>query len=75
MCIAILCQPNCDVKNFEIDLIFLIKPFILKSQEQKCKYRERKKLLKRNKKHFSLFLKVFHLSKKINFVWNVRVRL
>ena len=27
MCIAIVCYPACDVKNFEINLIFLIKTF------------------------------------------------
>ena len=27
MCIAIVCFPGCDVVNFEINLIFLIKPF------------------------------------------------
>ena len=26
MCIAIVCFPGCDVMNFEINLIFLIKP-------------------------------------------------
>ena len=27
MCTAIVCFPGCNVINFEIDLIFLIKPF------------------------------------------------
>ena len=27
MCIAIAGKPDCDVMNFEVDLIFLIKPF------------------------------------------------
>ena len=27
ICIAIVCKPGCDVKKFEIDLIFLINPF------------------------------------------------
>ena len=26
MCIANVCQPGCDAINFEINLIFLIKP-------------------------------------------------
>ena len=28
MCIAITCFPGCDVISFEINLIFLIKPFL-----------------------------------------------
>ena len=27
MCITIVCKPDCDVIQFEINLIFLIKPF------------------------------------------------
>ena len=27
MCITIVCKPGCDVMNFEVNLIFLIKPF------------------------------------------------
>ena len=27
MFIAIVCQPGCDVMNFEINFIFLLKPF------------------------------------------------
>ena len=54
---AILCQPHCDVIKFEINLIFLIKSFILKSQEQKVKTKilipwERKKVLSWNKNIF-----------------------
>ena len=29
MCIAIASKPGCDVMNFEVNLIFLIKPFSL----------------------------------------------
>ena len=28
-CIAIVCKPGCDGMNFEVNLIFLIKPFFL----------------------------------------------
>ena len=68
MCIAIACFPGCDVRNFEIKLIFLIKPFFLHDQKvktlnQNFKYLENKKLLKWNKKHFSSFLKDFQLLK------------
>ena len=33
MCIAIACKPVCDVMNFEVELIFLIKPFVLHDQK------------------------------------------
>ena len=55
-CITIFCKPGCDVKNFVINLIFLIKPFcyITKKLRQKIKYLE-------NKKSFSGEIKsIFH---------------
>ena len=44
-CITIVCQPGCDVIKFEINLIFLIKPFryMTKKSRQKYKYLENKK--------------------------------
>ena len=33
MCIAIICKPVCDVMNFEVKLVFLIKPFFLQDQK------------------------------------------
>ena len=33
MCIAIVGKPGCDVMNFEVNLIFLIKPFLLHGQK------------------------------------------
>ena len=46
MCIAIVCKPGCDVKNFEIKPIFLIKPFFLHDQKVVTKTkRERKEPL------------------------------
>ena len=33
MCIAIVCKPGCDVMNFEVNLVFLIKPFFLHGQK------------------------------------------
>ena len=33
MCVAIVCQPGRGVMNFEINLIFLIKPFFLHDQK------------------------------------------
>ena len=37
MCIAIVYYPGCDVMNFEINFIFLIKPFFLHDQNVKTK--------------------------------------
>ena len=37
MRIMIVCQPVCDLINFEINLIFLIKPFFLYDQKVKTK--------------------------------------
>ena len=48
MCIAIVCFPGCDVMNFEIILIFLIKPFfyMTKKSRLKFKYLENEKSFK-----------------------------
>ena len=35
--IVIVCEAGCDIKNFEINLIFLIKPFLLYDQNVKTK--------------------------------------
>ena len=45
ICIAIVYYPSCDVMNFEINIVFLIKPFCLmiKKSRQKLKYLENKK--------------------------------
>ena len=55
MCITIVCFPGCDIINFGINPIFLIKRFfyMTKKSGQKFKYLENKK------KHFSSFLKGF----------------
>ena len=37
MCIAIVYYPGCDVMDFEINVIFLIKPFFLHDQKVKIK--------------------------------------
>ena len=37
MCIVVACEPDCDVINFEINLIFLIKPFFLHGKKVKTK--------------------------------------
>ena len=45
ICIAIVCQPGYDITNFEINLIFLTKPFfyITKNSRQKIKHLENEK--------------------------------
>ena len=45
MCITIVCLPGCDVINFEINLVFLIKAFcyMTKKSRQKFKYLENEK--------------------------------
>ena len=45
MCIAVVYFPGCDVKNFEINLMFLIKPFFYMTEKsrQKLKYLENEK--------------------------------
>ena len=37
MCVVIRCEPGCDVINFEINFIFLVKPFFLHTQKVKTK--------------------------------------
>ena len=61
MCIAIICLSGCDVIDFEINLIFLIKLFsyMTKKSRQKFKCLENEK--RWNKKHFSSFLKGFQM--------------
>ena len=68
MCIVIVSQPNCDVINFEINGIFLIKPFLLHDQKVKTKISwEQEDLLRWNKKHFSPIFRNFqHFSQ---FFW------
>ena len=56
MSIAIICFPGCDVINFEINIIFLIKPvfYLTRKSRQKFKYLE-------NKKSFYVEIKsIFH---------------
>ena len=36
-CIAIVCKPRCDIINFEINLVFLIKPFLGMTKKSKYK--------------------------------------
>ena len=47
MCIRIVCYPGCDVINFEINLIFPIKPFfdMTEDSRQNIKYNENEKII------------------------------
>ena len=59
-CILIVWQPGCDVMNFKINLIFLIKLFFLHDLKVKTKIQiswERKTLFRWNKEYFSSSLK------------------
>ena len=51
MCIAIVCFTGCDVINFEIYLIFLIRPFFYMTENlrQKFKYLENENIFSREK--------------------------
>ena len=56
MCIAFVCKQSCDVMNFEINLIFLIRLLFLHDQKVVTKTKiswEPKELLRWNKRHFS----------------------
>ena len=75
MCIAIVCQPGCDIIDFKTNLIFLIKLFLYMTKKVKTKTWiswERKELLRWSKNHFSSFLKGFLLAKIVS---DLRVRL
>ena len=68
MWIAIVGEPGCDVINFEINLIFLIKLFsyMIKKSKQKFEYLENEKSSWNEiKKYFPSFLKVFQLLKPV----------
>ena len=68
MCIVIVCLPDCDVINFEINLIFLIKPFFYMTK----KSRQNLNILRKKRAFFSSFWKGFQLAKIIS---DLRVRL
>ena len=54
MCVVVVCFSSCDITNFEINLVFLIKPFfyMIKESRQKFKYLENKKALREKQKAF-----------------------
>ena len=56
MCNAIVCLPGCDVINFEIIFIFLIKPFsyMAKKSRQIFKYLENQNSFDKNKKKIEI---------------------
>ena len=63
MCIAIVCKPVCEVMNFEVKPIFLIKPFSLHNQKVVTKTKlswKRKELLRWNEKKNHHFKRAFN---------------
>ena len=66
--ITTVCLPGCDVIEFEINRIFLMKPFssMTKMSRQRLKYIENKKSFWSEKKHFSSYLKCFDLPKLVS---------
>ena len=74
MCIVIVYCPGCDVINFEINLICIIKLFFLHGQDVKTKIWiswKWKELIKWNKSHFHQFQKLFIETNKTNF-WKAK---
>ena len=65
MCIAIVCIPGCDIINFEINLIFLTKPFSTwpKSQDINLNILRTKRDFKMKKKAFFIIFKGLSVAK------------
>ena len=65
ICIVFLCFPRCNVKNFETDLIFLMKPFSTqpKSQDKKLNILRTKRTFKVRKKNFFVTFKGLSVAK------------
>ena len=69
MCIGIICCQACGIKNFEIDLCFLIKPYLYITEKsgQKCKYiKKEKSFYYEIKNHFPSFIKGCQLLKMVS---------
>ena len=73
MGVKIVCLPCCDVINFEINHIFLIKVFfcMTETSRQKTKNLKNEKSFQGGKKYFTSFLKDFQLPKTVS---DLRVR-
>ena len=70
ICIVIICFQVWDAANFEINHSFLIKPFPYVTKKVRIKIQissDQKELFRRNKKHFSQFLKALTETNKTNF--------
>ena len=77
MCIAIACKPGCENMNFEVNLIFLIKPFFPtwpKSCDKNLNTLRMKRLFKIKYKAFSIISKGLSIKQR-NFFWLVGVPL
>ena len=70
MCVTIVCKPCSNVMNFEVELIFLIKPLFLHDQNvvTKLKYLEDEKSFSDETKIiFDHFYRVFNQTNNTNF--------
>ena len=63
MCIAPVCCPSCDVINFEINLIFLIKPFFTEKSKQNINDLRAKITFKSKIKAFAFIFKGLSVGK------------
>ena len=63
--IIIICFPDCDVINFEINLSFFLKKI------DRTQSSEQKELLRLNKKHFPSFLNGFHFPEIVAQTWDL----
>ena len=70
MCIAIICRPGYDIMNFEVKLIFLIKPFYLHDQNlvTKTKYLRYLRKINEIKNVFHHFQRAFNQANNTNFL-------
>ena len=74
MYIAIVCKPSCDVMIFEVNVIFLIKPFFLHDQRYGCSFVARlswKNIFFFLRKYL-FFTKYTTFAEKIVFIWKKR---
>ena len=61
MCIVIVCSTGCGVRNFEINLIFLIKPLFLYDQKSIQKFKN----LENEKSFYNKINSIFHHFSKV----------
>ena len=76
MCIEIVCFPGSDVINFEINFIFLIKPFfcMTKKSRQKHKYLENERSFQGEIKNIFHHFKGIPVAKTCLKPWNAPLK-